>query len=80
MKLKKTDSTYKTEPSTHYAENFKSKKYVLTLHELRKCKVLVVHIYDKDSALDERLNISSIELNTVLPQKYKLVPAVLSAI
>lgn len=51
-----TDSTYKTESSTHYAENLKSKEYVLTLHELKKHEEkLVVHTYDDDSTLDERL-------------------------
>ncbi|KAI9468468.1 MAG: hypothetical protein EXX96DRAFT_590738 [Benjaminiella poitrasii] len=74
-----TDSTYKTESPTHYAENFRSRKYVLTLHEIKRYEEKpVVHTLDEDSSLDERLIISSIELNTVLPQKYKLMPAVLN--
>lgn len=52
----KTDLTYKAEPSTGYTENFKSRKYVLTLHELKKHEEeLICYTYDEGSILDERL-------------------------
>ncbi|ORE13246.1 hypothetical protein BCV71DRAFT_158973, partial [Rhizopus microsporus] len=73
-----TDLTYKTELSTHYAKNLKLKQNVLTLHELNTYEEKhKVYLYDDDSTLDERLSILAINLNTTLPQNYRLAPVIL---
>ncbi|CAO3690898.1 unnamed protein product [Rhizopus microsporus] len=75
-----TDLTYKTELSTHYAKNLKLKQNVLTLHELNTYEEKhKVYLYDDDSTLDERLSILAINLNTTLPQNYRLAPVILKA-
>ncbi|KAG1136179.1 hypothetical protein G6F37_011699 [Rhizopus arrhizus] len=72
-----SDLTYKTESSTHYAENLKLKRYVLTFHELSRYEEKHKAYYYDDSTLDERLHISAINFNTTLPQKYRLTPVIL---
>lgn len=52
----KTDSTYKTESETCYAEIYKPKKYRLTLYELDNIETdSKLYEYDEDNSLEDRL-------------------------
>ncbi|ORE03768.1 hypothetical protein BCV72DRAFT_212604, partial [Rhizopus microsporus var. microsporus] len=71
-----TDHTYQTEVSNYYAEVLTTRKYIMTMKEvnMNESNTQEEYTYDCSSSLSERLAISAINENIILPEIYEFTP------